>query len=173
VKKKLIIASAIAVSGMGMAGSALAATSTDTSGRDDFASKFATRFNLNKDDVTKFMDENRAARDAERETKVAEALKAAGFTDSQITALKAKKAEQRTAHDAWETANPNATQAERKAQREADKVAFEVWAKDQGIDLTKVRTMLKDSGIGRGHRGMGGPGMMRGDSEKPDEAPVN
>lgn len=153
-KKKLLLASALAVSSFGVAGTALATSDTGSNMRDGFATKFAERFNLNKDEVSSFMKENRDARQAEMETKVTETLKTAGFSDEQITALQNKKAEQRTEHQKWHEANPDATQEERQAHREAEKTEFEAWAKEQGIDLTKVRDSLKESGIGKGmHRG--------------------
>ena len=87
-KKKLLLASALAVSSFGVAGTALATSDTGSTMRDGFATKFAERFNLNKDEVSSFMKENRDARQAEMETKVTETLKTAGFSDEQITALK-------------------------------------------------------------------------------------
>lgn len=153
-KKKLLLASAIAASSMGLAGSALAATETGSTVRDEFATKLAARFNLNKDEVSAFMTEQHETRHAEMEAKVTESLKVAGFTDEQITALQNKKSEQREEHRTWHEANPDASQEEREAHRVAEKTEFEAWATEQGIDLTKVRDTLKESGIGRGmHRG--------------------
>jgi hypothetical protein len=153
-KKKLLMASALAVSSLGVAGSAMAATETGDTFRDEMASKFAERFNLNKEDVANFMEEQHEARHAEMEAKVTEALKTAGFSDEQITSLQEKKAEQRSEHKAWREANPDATQEEREAHRTAEREEFETWATEQGIDLEKVRTTLQESGIGRGmHRG--------------------
>jgi hypothetical protein len=169
---KALIAAGAALPLIGLAGVA-AHAATDTSTSDSFAAKLATRFNLNKADVTKFLSDEHASRQADRQANMATTLKVAGLSDAQITALQAKRDEQRGAHDAWETANPNATEAEEKAQRNTDKVAFESWAKDQGIDLTKVQTALKESGMGHmGERGRHGRmGMMNdGDKETADDS---
>ena len=153
-KKKLLIATAVALPTIGLAGSAMAMNDNGNGMKDQVAEKLATRFNLNKDEVTSFMKEQREAHHTEMEAKVTESLKAAGFTDEQISALQTKKQEQRAEHETWRDANPDATQEERKAHHESEKTEFEAWAKDQGIDLTKVRDTLKESGIGRGmHRG--------------------
>jgi predicted house-cleaning noncanonical NTP pyrophosphatase (MazG superfamily) len=153
-KKKLLIASAITLSTLGIAGSAMAARDTGDTMREDLASKLAERFNLNKDEVSNFMQEQHEARHAEMESKVSESLKAAGFSDEQINALQTKKQEQRTELQAWHEANPDATAEERQAHRKSEKTEFEAWATEQGIDLEKVRSTLKDSDIGRGmHRG--------------------
>lgn len=151
--KKVLLASAFTLPMIAFAGLGIASAATDTTGQDGFAGRFATKFNLNKDDVSSFMTADRAARQAEREVKVADALKAAGFSDAQVAALKTKRAEQRTAHQAWHTANPNATQAQNQSQRDAEKVAFEAWAKDQGIDLAKVKTILEAANLSRGGKG--------------------
>lgn len=153
-KKKLLIATAVALPTIGLAGSAMAMNGNEHGMKDQVAEKLATRFNLNKDEVSAFMTEQQEARHAEMEKKVTESLKSAGFSDEQITALQNKKQEQRAEHEEWRNANPDATQDERQAHRQAEKAEFETWAKGQGIDLTKVRDTLKESGFGRGmHRG--------------------
>lgn len=153
-KKKLLIASALALPSIGLAGTALAVSNDGAGLNDQMAEKLATRFNLNKDEVSAFMLEQREEKRAETEAKVTEALKAAGFTDAQIAELQAKKGEQREAMKTWRDANPEATREEMKAHHEAEKAEFEAWATEQGIDLSKARETLKDSGIGRGmHRG--------------------
>ena len=153
-KKKLLIASALAVSSLGVAGTALATSETSTTRRDEFATKLADKFKLNKYDVTSFMSEQHEVHEAEMHAKASEALKAAGFTEEQITTLQNKKSEQRNEHKAWRDANPDATKEQRQAHRDTERSEFEAWASEQGIDLTKVRDTLKESGVGRGmHRG--------------------
>ena len=153
--KALIVAGA-ALPMIGLA-SVAAHAAVDTSTSDSFATKLATKFNLNKTDVAKFLNDERTSRQADKQSSINAALKAAGLSDTQITALQAKRDAQRTAHDAWETANPNATRAEEKAWRDADKGAMDAWAKDQGIDLVKVRTALRNADVGHmGGRGHGG-----------------
>lgn len=156
-KKSLVLAGTIAVTTMGMAGTAFAMNgNADGQYTGDLSTKLAERFNLNKDEVSSFMQERHEARHAEMEAKVSEALKAAGFSDEQVTALQNKKQEQRDTMEAWREANPNATHQEMHTQRDEQKAAFEAWAVEQGIDLTKVRDAVKDAmpmrgGHGRGH----------------------
>lgn len=161
ISTKLLLAGAAFAPIVGLSGVSLAqaATNTDTNWRDSFAQSFATKFNVNKDDVTKFMDERRTIKQAEMKQKMSDALKAGGFSDSQITALADKKQSDREAMKAWRDANPNATRAEMKAQHDKLEADFSQWAKDQGIDLTKVQAALKSADIGRG----GKRGGMRHD----------
>jgi hypothetical protein len=153
-KSKLLIASALVVSGLGVAGTAAAAPESGNMMRETFSSKFAERFNLNKDEVQGYMREQHEARHAEVTAKATEALKGAGFSDEQITALQSKKEEQRIAHQKWHDENPDATKEQRKAHRDSARAELKTWASEQGIDLEKVRDTLKGSGVERGmHRG--------------------
>jgi hypothetical protein len=162
---KAIIAAGAVLPFIGMANVlAHAAPSTTDTSRDSLITKLSNRFSLNKSDVQSVFDEEHAARESQMKAKMSDALKAAGLTDSQISALQTKQIEQRAAHDAWEE----------KAQRDAGRADFEVWAKDQDIDLTKVQSALRGLGRGHGmmHRGghLGGPGMMSdNDKEMPDD----
>jgi len=153
---RIMFASAAVLPVVGFAGLGIASAATNT-GDDTFAQKFATRFNLKTDDVKSFMNETRTAREAEMKTKSEDALKTAGLSDIQISALQTKHDEQRTANKVWQTANPDATATERIAQRENEKISFEAWAKVQGIDLKKVQEAIKSAGL-MGGMGMGGRG---------------
>lgn len=159
VKKQLAVLAAVSVPIIGLAGTALA---HDNGGviTDNFAEKFASKFNLNKEEVNTFLNEEHKTRHAERDAKIAEALKSAGLSDEQAAALKDKKTELREAHQTWHEQNPDATIEERQAQRDSERATLETWAKEQGIDLEKVRSTLVELGIGKGH-GMGGRGMMK------------
>jgi hypothetical protein len=167
---KLFIASAVALPFVGLAGTAVhAATTTSantgsateaTNPMSNLVAKIAAKFNLNTSDVQAVFDENRTANRAAMQAKVAAALKTAGFTDSQITALQIKQSEQRDANKAWRAAHPNATQTEKKAHHDSEETAMEAWAKEQGIDMTKVQDALETAGIG--HMGGRGHGEMMG-----------
>jgi hypothetical protein len=172
---KLFIATGLALPFVGLAGvMAHASVDTTSTGQDSFITKLATKFNLNKTDVQTFFSDEKSARQSEMQTKVSDALKAAGFTDAQVSALQTKQTEQRTTNEAWRTANPNATAAERTAHRDSEKVAMDTWAKDQGIDLTKVQATLKVAGVGHmGGRGHGGRGMMGGMMDDGDTPPAD
>jgi len=160
ISHKLFIASAVALPAVGLTGMSIASATSNTMSqdkRDSFATNLATKFNLNKNDVTKFMDEQKASRESQMKTKVTDALKTAGYTDTQIKALQGKRNEQRTAMQTWRDANPNATREDMKAHHDAERTEMEAWAKEQGIDLTKIQETLKTAGLGRGHaHGMGG-----------------
>ncbi len=162
---------------VGLATMSLASASTGITalgGRDTFVQNLATKFDLNRDDVAKFLDEQKATKEADIKQKATDALKSAGLTDSQITTLQARRLEQRSAMKAWHAANPNATRIEERSQREAGKTAIETWAKEQGVDLSKVQDELKTAGIGpfgghmHGDRG-GRMGMMESDTPPTDE----
>lgn len=171
---KVFIASAVAIPFVGLAGTAVhAATDTTASSANNPMSslieKIASKFNLKTSDVQAVFDEERTAREAEMQTKISDALKTAGFTDTQISALQTKQKEQREAGKTWRDAHPNATQDEIKTQRDSEKSAMDAWAKEQGIDMTKVQDALKTAGVGpRGGRGHGGPGTMDGDTPPAD-----
>jgi regulator of protease activity HflC (stomatin/prohibitin superfamily) len=172
-KKQLLVASIITAPTIALAGTALAGQNGHSFGSqsDQYAEKLATRFNLNKEDVSTFMTEQRQERRAQIESKAAEALKAAGFSESQIAELQAKKTEQQDAMKAWREANPNATREEMKAQRDKQKTEFETWAKDKGIDLSKVRDKLKGTmPKGRGHDG---PKIMNSGDTPPSDTQTN
>lgn len=157
---KLFIAGATTLPILGLAGTAFASQGTNGNGfGDNFASKFAERFNVDKGEVSSFMNQQHEEREAQREAKVSEALKTAGFSDEQTTALRDKKEAQHEAMETWRDANPNATREEMKARRDADKTEFETWATGQGIDIAKVREALQSAmpmgGHGKGGRGQG------------------
>lgn len=175
---KLFIATAATLPFIGLAGTAVhaatGATATDSGPMGSLIDKLATKFNLKSSDVKAVFEEEREAHKAEIQTKVSDALKTAGFTDAQITALQNKQKEQRESGKAWRDANPNATREEMKSHRDSEKTALEAWAKEQGIDVTKLREALKTVGVGlMGVRGgHGGPGMMDGGTP-PTDAPAN
>ena len=73
--KKVLMASAFALPLVTLAGFGVASAATGTNGasfKDDMASKFATRFNLNKTDVATFMDEQHTARRADMQARMTE-----------------------------------------------------------------------------------------------------
>ncbi len=130
-KKKLLVATALALPTLGLAGSAMAMSNNGQGMQENIAENLATRFSLNKDEVSAFMSEKREARHAEMQSKVAEALRSAGFSDEQVTVLQTKKQEQRDEMKTWRTANPDASSEERKTHREAEKTEFEAWQKNK------------------------------------------
>lgn len=119
--------------------------------------KIASKFNLNKDEVQKVFDEDRSAREAEREKDQAERLQklvdAGTITASQKTAIEAKIKEMKAERDANKDSMKDLSDTERKAKMDAKKTELETWAKQQGLDLTKLQGVLM-GGHGRGgHNG--------------------
>lgn len=68
----------VGVSGLGVSGLGVSALSSSDNGQDGLASRLATKFGLNKDDVAKEMDsyreEERTQREADMKTKLSDAL---------------------------------------------------------------------------------------------------
>lgn len=120
--------------------------------------KIATKFNLSKDDVQKFFDEEHASREAEREKTQSERLQKlvdeGTITSDQKTALEAKLKEMRAEREVNKSSMSSLTPQERKAKIKEHRGEMEEWAKSQGIDLTKL------DGLFMGQRGMGGPRGM-------------
>jgi polyhydroxyalkanoate synthesis regulator phasin len=90
-KKSLLIGAAVAtvsLGGLGSAGLASAAETTTSSQSSNIVDKLASKFNLNKAEVTAVFDEDKSARQAERKADHAERL-AAAVSDSTITQAQA------------------------------------------------------------------------------------
>ncbi len=168
-KKHLVIAATaatIGIAGLG-AGVAHAATNSDsttsTSPMSGLVDKLASKFNLNKAEVQQVFDEQKATMNAERETKVKEAV-AKLVTDKKITQaqadlINAKRESLEKERETNKDSFTDLTQDERKAKMDEKKTALESWAKDNGIDTQYLRYVM---GGGHGHGGPGGPR-----SEKP------
>lgn len=133
--------------------------STGTDPMSSLADKIASRFNLNKTEVQAVVDEQRTTMEAERESKRAEKLQAlvdAGtITAAQKTAIEAKIKGMHTERESEKGSFKDLTDDQRKAKMDEKKTELEAWAKEQGIDLTKLDGVLMGGGHGRG--GPGGP----------------
>lgn len=160
-RKGLVAAAAVAV--VGSAGLAAtqavnAATSDSSTGQTSIVDKIASKFGLNKDDVQKVFDEDRTAHEAERQAKQSEQLQklvdAGTITADQKAKIEAKIAELQSKRESERDSFKNLTDDERKAKMDAAKTELDQWAKDNGIDLTKLQGVFMG---GRGH-GPGGPG---------------
>jgi hypothetical protein len=160
-KKHLVavgIASTVGLAGVAGVGMASAATDT-TNPQDGLISAIASKFNLEKDEVKKVFDEQRAANEKEREAKVNEELaqlvKDGKLTQAQVDTLKAKKAELQKEREANREEVKDKTRDEMKAKMDAKHTELENWASAQGIDKEYLKYVF-----GGGH-GMGGPGGPR------------
>jgi hypothetical protein len=111
------LAAVIGLAGIGTIGTVSAATEN---GRAGFMEKLATRFNLDKSEVTEFMSEQKAEKQAEYEAKASEHLQSL-VDEGKLTA------EQKTALEEY--------RAESQSARESQKSELEAWAEENGIDL--------------------------------------
>jgi hypothetical protein len=158
--KSLIVAGILgtvgvtALTGVGIA-SAESGTSNTTDPMSSLVQKIASKFNLNKDDVQKLFDEDKTTHEAEREQQIATRLQ--GFVDdgtitaTQKTAIENKLKELKAERESDKETLKDLTDAQRKAKMDEKKTELESWAKEQGLDLTKLK------GIFGGHGGHGGP----------------
>lgn len=164
VHKGLVAAAAFATIGTaGLVGTHATHATSDTSSSDPMSSlvgKLASKFNLDKSDVQKVFDENRSEMEAKHETELTTRLQklvdAGTLTAEQKTKIEAKlkqiKAERESNKDSMKDLNDT----ERKAKMDAKKTELEAWAKENGLDLTKLRDIFMKGGRG----GHGGPHQM-------------
>lgn len=143
------------VAGVGMA-SAESGTSGSTDPMSSLVQKIASKFNLNQADVQKVFDEDRSARETEREQKQAERLQKlvddGTITATQKTAIEAKIKELKSEREANKDEMKNLSAEERKAKMDTKKTELEAWAKEQGIDLSKLQGIFMGGGHGpHGH----------------------
>lgn len=162
VKKSLLLGGVISTVGLGsLASVGMASAANNSSGSSNLVDKIATKFNVNKDEVQKVFDENRAAHEAEHQTKVNERLQKlvddGTITAAQKTAIEAKIKELKADREANKDTMKDLTEEQRKAKMDEHKAALEAWAKTQGLDLSKLKGVF----MGSGHRGPGGPGGQR------------
>lgn len=157
--KSLVIGGVLGTVGLtSLAGVSIASAETTTAptSSDPMSSlvqKIASKFNLNKDEVQKVFDEDKTARETQREEKIAKRLQglvdAGTITNTQKTAIEAKLKELKTAREANRTEMKNLSDAERQSKMDEKKNELESWAKEQGIDLSKLKGIF------------GGPGGRR------------
>lgn len=158
-KKTLLVAATVATLGLGAAVplAASADSNTANSGNSSLVNKLANRFHLNKSDVQKVFDEDRASRNAERvqaaKDELAALVKAGTLTQAQADKITAKRAEMQADREANHDKFEAMTATERKAAMDAKKAELEKWASDNGIDIKYVMP-------GGGHGHMGGPRDM-------------
>ena len=149
--KKILIPTLVAVLITGAATYGINKVNAETNESDlpPMIQRLVEKFNLNKDDVTKFVNEERTTRQAEMqkkfEDKLTELVKNGKLTESQKTALIAKHNEMKANRQNIR----NTTKEERHEKMEAERTAYEAWAKSQGIDLSLIRPEGKGFGVER------------------------
>lgn len=156
VKTGLLAASALAVVGtVGIVGvnTANAQSDSNNSPMSGLVEKLATKFNLNKADVQKVFDENHQEREAKRaedqSTRLQKLVDAGTITADQKTKIEAKFKELQTAREADRGSLKDLTKEERKAKMDAQRTELEAWAKDNGIDVTKLQGIFMKGVNGR------------------------
>lgn len=181
-KKQLISAAVVAVlaGGIGLTSvSNVSAEKVNNGHRaDSLASRIATKFNINKDEVKAEIkaehDQNRTEHEAEmkqkREEKLQKLVDSGKITADQKTAIIAKMDEMHTKME--ELRNNGKTRKENKDAAKAIKDEFKTWAESQGINLDDIRPEGKEGGRGhRGPRGENGDPMV--DQQTDKEQPQN
>lgn len=124
-------------------------TSTDNP-QSSLIEKIASTFNIDKSKLQTLFDEDREARQAEREAEQAERLQTlvddGTITSAQKTAIEKKIAEMKSEREANRDAMKDLTDEERKTKMDEERAALEAWAKEQGLDLSKLRGVLGGPG---------------------------
>lgn len=148
-KKMIIPVIAVGILAVGIVGWTQATEAANTTNQQTIIDKLAAKFNLKKENVSAIFDEARQERQKERqamrESKLDEAVKAGAITSAQKEKLVEKLA---TRHQEMAT------------ERQENREEMNKWMTDNGIDSTKLHTYLggENKGLGRGHgmRGFGG-----------------
>jgi competence protein ComGC len=131
------------IAGVHIASAETAGGSASSDPMSSLVQKIATKFNLNKDDVQKVFDEDKAAREAEHDKQVDARLQklvdAGTITSAQKTAIENKLKELKEARQADREEMKTLSDTERQSKMDERKNELESWAKEQGIDLTKLK----------------------------------
>lgn len=128
--------------------------------RTSLVDRIIAQFNLNKDEVQKVVEQERAQRQQENRDRVTASLTDAvtqgKITEEQKNMILAKH------EDMQKTRTETRTAGDRTANRAAraqERQELEQWAKDNNID---AQYMMMGNGMGRGGDGAGKGGMQRG-----------
>lgn len=154
INKKLATIGTLGVVGMSSLGFAGLTSAQTTSSGDTLVDKIATKFNLNKDEVKKVFDEERASHQAEHEKAMSDRLQKlvdeGKLTTDQKAKIETKFKEMRQQREA--NKDNDLTEEERKAEMQRNHQALEKWANENKIDLSLIRPDKSD--------GHGGPMMI-------------
>lgn len=171
-KKQTILASAAAVTVMGVAGLtglqtvSAQTTAGTTDGPTSLIQKIAKKFNLKEADVKAVFDQEHTERKAEMtkqvEDNLTQAVKDGKITEAQKQAILTKRSELQAKFEANRDSMKDKTEDERKAAMEAEKADLEAWAKTNNISTDFLRYVMGRGGMGHGHGGPGGPGGRQG-----------
>ena len=158
--KSLIVATIVGTVGMGtLATGAIAnaesGTSTSTDPVSSLVDKLASTFNLDRTKVQEVFDAQRTEMETKRAQKVSDRLDelvtAGTITSAQKSAIETKLAELKKEREANKDAVKDMSDEERKSKMDEKRSEMERWAKEQGLDLSKLK------GVFGGPGGRGGP----------------
>lgn len=156
IKKKIffpVIALAIITTGLA---SASFVSAQDTTGPNSLVAAIAQKFNLNQSDVQSVFDEQRSKHEEQRkaslEKKLTQAVTDGKINEAQKQAILAKLTEMKNNHPSPEDFK-NLTEDQRKAKMEQKRTEMENWAKQNGLTLETLNSLI-------GHPGFRGKGMF-------------
>lgn len=147
------------VTGLGVAHAATSNNTNSSSGpMSSLVNAIASKFNLKTADVQAVFDAQHAQKEAQEtadvKAKVSQLVSDGKLTQTQATALLAKRAELQQQRDANRSTMHSMTDAERKAAIDKEKTALDTWFSEQGIS-TDYRYLVR--GGPHGHDGPDGP----------------
>ena len=122
--------------------------------------KIATKFNLNKSEVQKVFEADRKEHQEEHQAIQAKRLQklvdSGTITEKQKSAIETKLKEVRDDREENRNDKADLSDEDRKQEMEKHRTELEAWARDEGIDLSKLKGVFMPGG----HKGPGGPPPM-------------
>lgn len=122
--------------------------------------KIATKFNLNKSEVQEVFEIDRKEHQEKHRAVQAKRLQklvdSGTITEKQKSAIEAKLKEVREDRDEKREEKDDLDEDDHKQEMEEHRAELEAWARDEGIDLSKLKGVFMPGG----HRGPGGPPPM-------------
>lgn len=160
--KTLIVATIVGTVGAGTVATGAIANaesgSSSSDPRSGLVDKLVSTFNLDKEKVQKVFDDQRTEMEAKRTAEVKERLQKLvddkTITAAQKTVIETKLVELKKEREADREAMKDLSDEERKTKMNEKRAEMESWAKEQGLDLSKLKGVLGGPG---GHGGHGGP----------------
>ena len=158
-RKSLLAASIVGTVGAGILGTgAMVSAASNTTSHDPMSSlvnKLSSTFHLDKTKVQEVFDQQRSDMGAKHEQRVVsrlDSLVSAGtITSAQKSAIQTKLGELKNERESNKDTMKNLSETERKSAMDSKRAELEMWASEQGIDLSKL------DGVFRGPGGHSGP----------------
>lgn len=140
IKKSLMVAGAVTTIGVaGVVGLGVASAATNSDGSNNLINRIATKFNLNKGEVEKVFEEERAEREAEHQQRIEERLSKAvvdgKLTEDQKAKILAKHAELKDDMEQLHEAMAGKSKEEIRELKQQHHEELQQWAEDNDIPL--------------------------------------